>query len=285
MSEQTVAFFTHSGDLLAWHSLAGEYQFNQGIGTHDGGMLMVGATQAGQGLVVKMDHKGMVEWQHVMSQDVTVLTHVVQLKSGDFMMIGQSLRDSDQTIATLIRLSRLGEEHWVVHLSSDEAEHTQLSGLVLTHNEDVIIAGTRSDAVYSSLSQGWIARFKIGKKSKQVKLVWETLAGKADARNQINDIVVTSNAIVAVGASNQKSNQYYMDYWVLGVTLKGNTEWEHHYGGIIGNDEAFSVIEMNEAQLVVSGYSSGFSSISGTWLLSLNAAGEIDDFTPTALQH
>ncbi|WP_298770503.1 hypothetical protein [uncultured Shewanella sp.] len=281
VNEQHMAFFSHSGELLSWHAFAADEQLRHAIGTHDGGILVVGATQAGQGLVIKMNHKGKVKWQHVMDQDVTVFHHVVELASGDFILAGQSVLETGENTASIVKISGKNEKNreiWAEHLLEKELDDARVTGLALTQDEDVIISGQ-----IGQNSKSWIANFSIDETEMHQNFIWSQ-DEEQNVVSQINDVIVTSlGNIVAVGKSDKRHMAGVTDYWVLGLSLKGNQNWAHYYGGL-GNDEAFSVIEMNNDQLVISGYSSGFD-ITGTWVLSLNAQGEIDNFTPSVLQY
>lgn len=280
-NEQSMAFFSHSGDLLSWHAFPADEQLHHAIGAQDGGMLIVGATQVGQGLVIKMNHKGKVKWQHIMSQDVTAFHHAVELASGDFILAGQSVIQGDKSTASIVKISgkdKKKREIWAEHLLEKDLDASKVTGLALTQDEDIIIAGQTA-----SSGKSWIASFSINETKMYTNFIWNALVDEEGTVNQINDVIVTSlGDIVAVGRSNQFNTSGFSDYWVIGLSLEGNKKWGYRYGSI-GDDEAFSVIEMHDDQLVVSGYSSGFEA-TGTWLLSLNAAGEIEDFIPTLLQ-
>ncbi|WP_299493046.1 hypothetical protein [uncultured Shewanella sp.] len=279
-NEQHMAFFNHHGDLLAWQALSSNEYIHYGIGTHDGGMLLLGSTEDGHGLMINMNYKGEVKWRHTMDERVTVFSHAVELTSGDFILAGQSVLEDGEKTASIVKVTdkNKGERIiWVEHLSDKGLQNSVVAGVALTQDENIIVAGETAET-----NTSWVAKFNLDDIEMQKDFIWTPQLGETSIKSQINDIIVTSmGRIIAVGASNKENILGNDDYWVVGLSLEGSKEWEHYYGGE-DRDEAFSVVEMSSEQLVISGYSSGFS-MTGTWLLSLNAKGEIDDYTPSIL--
>ena len=255
--------------------------------TNDGGYLLAGSSESGEGLdkkgkcrgnsdfwVIKLDAKGGELWQKTIGgsgQDE--LTAVVRAKDGGFILAGSSASEvsGDKTVKNFG-----GMDYWVVKLdahgelvwqhSFGGSYNDELRGITTTSDGGYLLGGSSNSAdtgtkTQKNLGQSdyWVV--KIDDKGEEQ---WQrTIGGSGD--DQLAAVCTTKDGNYLLGgnsnseSSNDKrsSNESGTDMWV--VKLDRDTKqilWQQTYN-IAKTDILTSLVENEDRTVLIGGYAQG----------------------------
>jgi hypothetical protein len=255
--------------------------------TNDGGFLLAGSSESGEGLdkkdkgwgetdfwIIKLNAKGGEEWQKTIGgsgQDE--LNSIVRTKDGGFVLAGSS--DSGQS-GDKTSKNYGGMDYWVIKISSKGEMVWQnsfganyndgLHSVVMTEDGGFLLGGSSNSADTGTKTQKNLGKsdywlVKIDDKGQEQ---WQkTIGGTGDDQLTVVRELADSNFILG-GNSNSESNndkrssnQSGTDFWVLKLD-KDSKEilWQETYN-IAKVDILTSVVENDDHTILLGGYAQG----------------------------
>jgi len=137
--------------------------------------------------------------------------------------------------------------------------------MVETFDKGVVLAG---HTVYKTKKFVWVLKL-----DKNGYPVW----GKTYERSG-NDaaeaIIQTSDSCMVIAGSSWGPGSKNLDFWVFKIDSVGNTIWDRSFGGVF-DDEALSVIESRDGNIVVAGYTNTMENSDDLAIKKLTQNGEL----------
>jgi hypothetical protein len=271
--------------------------------TTDGGYIMAGTSNSSSGdvtgnlggfdmWVVKINAIGTIAWKRNLGgSDDDAAYSITQLADGGFLVAGESKSgDISGTVNQggydyfIVRLRSNGTINWQRMYGGSGNESAR--GVSVLNNGNYVLAGeTESNNGNVSGNQGgfdyWVLRMR-----PNGSLVWAKTFG-GTSNDFAHSITATSEGGMAVAGGSESNNGNLTgnnggsDFWVIKLTLAGNTTWSKHYGGETA-DIAYSLRQTTDAGYIVAGMSeSNSGNVSANngakdfWLIKLNSSGTL----------
>ena len=293
--------------IIEWQKSFGgsESEFGSSIAqTSDGGYISIGSTDSseiipfgnyhgnGDVYVVKTNNIGNIEWQKTIGgSESDVGTSVIQTLDNCYIISGRTdSSDGDFTLnqglsdCFMIKLDFLGNIIWQRTFGGSQRD--ELYDLCQANDDGFILAGlTRSSdgqvSQNQGLSDGWVI-----KTNALGFIEWEKSLGGSSIEFIVDIITTSDNGYVFVGLTNSNDgdilqNQGDTDAWIVKLNNTGTTEWQKTYGGS-GYDALLSIQQTTDGGYITCGESesndgnlSNNSGATDSWILKLNASGEV----------
>ncbi len=296
ISQMEVAKSVKNEPSIVWQKNYGgssDDYANSIIETQDGNLIVAGYSKSNEGDLI--NNKG--GWDYwvlkINSQDGNIVwqknyggyefdraNSIIETQDGNLIVAGSSnSRDGDVTN------NKGGWDYWVLKINSQNGNiiwknnyggsiDDGSNSIIETQDGNLVLAG------YSVSGDGdltnnkgdtdyWVLKIN----SQNGNIIWQKSYGGTN-KDRANSIIETHDGNLIVAGSSFSSdgdltnNKGSSDYWVLKIySQNGNIIWQKNYGGSI-NDEVNSIIETQDGNLVVAGYS-----ISGDGDLTNNKGG------------
>lgn len=135
-----------------------------------------------------------------------------------------------------------------------------------TSDGNLLIAGTETGEKNTD--------FSIFKTTNNGNIIWKKRFG-GESYEECRSVIETSEKnIVVVGSTNSKGKGQ-KDWYILYLNQNGNLIWEKNLGDV-NNDEAYSVIESKDKNIVVAGFGCSHNSLyPDAWITKLDKKGNI----------
>ncbi|MBW2171800.1 MAG: DUF2341 domain-containing protein, partial [Deltaproteobacteria bacterium] len=106
---------------------------------------------------------------------------------------------------------------------------------------------------------------------------WERHYGKVGDTDFTYSIDQTQDGGYIVAGTKNTPWEYYHDFWLLRLNADGTIAWQKSYGGIEGNEDAYSVQQTADNGYIVAGYTGSFGAgSSDLWIVKLQPDGSIE---------
>lgn len=277
--------------------------------TNDGGLIVAGATESGDGdvtgiygnadyWVIKLDGSGGVEWQRTYGGFENDVAHSVQQTSdGGYIVAGSSWSDdgdvsqhygtTNSSDVWLVKLDIYGNIEWEKNYggtNTDWAYSTQQ-----TADGGYIVAGmTFSDNGDVSGNHGYgTGDYWVFKTDAFGNLEWQKCLGGSDYERAFSVIQTTDGGYAVTGQGFSWDGQLEgclggWSYWVVKLDASGEIEWKRCYGGSAW-DHAYTILQTSDGGFIVSGNTesndmdvSGNHGGSDYWVVKLDHTGNIE---------
>lgn len=248
------------------------------IQTDDGGYVVAGYSKSSDGdvgnnnggglysdyWVVKLDPNLSVEWEkNIGGSKDERLKSIIQTKDGGYAMTGWSGSDNDVEGSKggrdfyTVKLNSSGELQWKKNHGGSKGDYAE--SIIQTDDGGFAIAG------YSKSSDGDVSDNKgecdywVVKLDNNGALEWDKNYGGSD-NDFAYSIIQTNDGGYAVAGKSESSdgdindNKGNNDYWFAKLDKHGSIEWQDNFGGS-ENDNLESIIQTNDGNLVLAGYS------------------------------
>ena len=222
--------------------------------------------------VVKLDGKGLVEWQRTIGgQYAETLRSIQQTKDGSYLLGGSSnsdetgnktLRGFGMADYYVVKLDREGNMIWQQNFGGTGDD--QLYVVHQTFDGDYIAAGNSSSSASGNKSSSnasgsdfWLVKF-----NDDGKILWQESYnnGQADlltslVENDDHSLLIGGHSR-SEGASGKKDKQGINDYVVIKITPDGDERWTETFGSK-GDDILRKAIETRDGGYLLAGTSNG----------------------------
>jgi hypothetical protein len=255
--------------------------------TNDGGFLLAGSSESGEGLdkkdkgrgetdfwIIKLNAKGGEEWQKTiggLGQDE--LNSVVRTKDGGFVLAGSS--DSGQS-GEKSSVNYGGMDYWIVKIDSKGETvwqntfggiyNDELRSITITKDGGFLLGGSSNSTDTGSKTQKSLGKsdywlVKIDEKGQEQ---WQkTIGGSGDDQLTVvseladGNLILGGNSNSESGNDKRSSNKSGTDFWVLKLD-KDSKEilWQETYN-IAKVDILTSLVENEDHTILLGGYAQG----------------------------
>ncbi|MBL3547727.1 T9SS type A sorting domain-containing protein [Chryseobacterium sp. KMC2] len=234
-----------------------------------------------------------IEWQKSLGgSGKDYANSIIQTADGGYMMAGNSNSNNGNVTGNhgkqdywLAKLNSTGNLQWQKSLGG--TENDQANSIIQTADGGYVVAGTTNSnngdvTGNHGLEDGWVLKLN----SDAGVIHWKKTFGGSNTDAISKIIPTTDGGYIFTGSSMSNNgdvagNNGYVDYWIVKINSDGNIQWKKSFGGT-GDDQANSIVQMNDGGYVVSGYAEGNTGdITGNhgntdfWILRLNADGGV----------
>lgn len=225
------------------------------IQTKNGNILVVGTSDsygAGPGIndmwAVMVDRNGTELWKKTYGSEmsVDVAKSVVETEDGGFLIVGNSLTIMPNALPSDIIAVKINAQGGVVWEKRYGGTSNEEAADVIRTPEGFAILGSTESAGKGSWDV-WLASI-----DKQGKLLWEKTYGGGDV-DMGNGLIQTKDGGYAIAGHTYSFSQGSSDIWAVRTDAKGTQLWAKTFGAL-GADEAYSILETAEGNLLAAGY-------------------------------
>lgn len=164
----------------------------------------------------------------------------------------------DDTIDDGTSTSFNGELQWLKTFGGSGID--QATGIVEAADGNYVIIGSSysNDGDLSGIKNGVDSDFWALKLSKEGNIIWNKVYGGEDDE-LATGITLTSDGGYAISGYSRSDNCFdgsnggFHDFWILKIDGNGNEVWCQNYG-YLGSDQATSIIETKEEDILVTGF-------------------------------
>ena len=255
--------------------------------TNDGGFLLAGSSESGEGLdkkdksqgntdfwIIKLNAKGGEEWQKTIGgngQDE--LKCAVRTKDGGFVLAGSSASGISGDKKSK---NYGGMDYWVVKVDQKGAilwqqsfggmYNDELQSIVLTEDDGLLVGGSSNSPDTGTKTQKSFGEsdYWIIKLDKDGNEQWQKTIG-ASGDDQLKSMLVCADGNYLLGGNSnsesdndkRSSNQSGTDFWVLKID-KDSREiiWQENYN-IAKTDILTSMVENEDQTILLGGFAQG----------------------------
>ncbi len=229
-----------------------------------------------------------IEWEKTYGGNTYDQLYALQTTSDSgYIAIGASWKSNDGFSGnhgkydySIIKLNKDGDIIWTKCYGG--TDYDMGTDIKQTTDGGYIVSGYSESAngninCTGSNNKAWIAKL-----NQNGDLVWSKCYGGINS-DKINSIQQTKDGgYVAVGSSLQIGKMVTSDYyWILKLNSIGDTLWSKHYGGT-EDDMAYSIIQTNDSNYMVAGFTYSFNEdvsdnhgSRDAWILKLDQNGNI----------
>jgi hypothetical protein len=223
------------------------------VSASDGGFVI-----AGQGLAVKLDPTGALQW----SADIAgVSRSIIRINDGGYVTIGYAVLFGGRGFL-ILKLSPTGSEEWQY---SSGILGSEGASVIQTSDGDLVIAGYRT----ANLTGADFSLMKV--RSSDGGLLWEKTYDRG-GDEWANSLIQTSDGGFVLAGSTSSNGG---DLWIVKTDSSGNMEWDKTYGGSLP-DSGKSVVQARAGGYAVAGSTSSYGSgEEDAWLIRTDSNGNV----------
>ena len=260
------------------HNLGGEMDEYASVVIHTskGEYLMAGPTNSyGAGSrdiwVTKLDQYGQLLWKRIYGNKGTDLPHdMIETSDGNYVLAGYTQNSKGEKNALIFKISTEGKRLWYQTFGGEKRDEAR--SIIETKDGGLAVCGnTRSFA--AAEIDIWVLRL-----SSRGEKIWEQ-AVKSQSEEMARAIVQTQDEGFVITGYRDMSNKAAgedkdADMILLKLNKNGKALWRKKLWGTAGNDVAEAVLETDEGDLMIAGwtYFEGTKSMDGM-LLKVNHRG------------
>ncbi len=240
--------------------------------TSDGGFIVAGYTSSyGAGnydyWVLKLDADGNVTWQKTYGgPDYDIASSIQETSDGGFIVAGSTTAFGVGNWDWVLKLDANGNVTWQKTYggSGDDI----VSSIQETSGGGFIMAGYNT-TFGAGNNDYWVLKLDTNG-----NVTWQRTYGGSDS-DVAYSIQETSDGGFIVAGSTYSYGAGNNDSWVLKLDADGNVTWQRTYGGS-GFDGAHSIQETSDSGFIVAGSTSSYGTgTSDSWVLKLDADGNV----------
>ncbi len=275
------------------------------INTADGGYLVVGYSESGDGLVgvnqgefdywvVKLDANGEVKWKKSFGGSAIDNAYAAcQTSDGGFLVVGFSKSNDGNVTGNhgkkdiwLIKISSRGQLKWQRSLGGGKDEEP--SSIIATPDGNYLITGytgsTAGDLIGETNKGGW--DYWVLKVNNLGEILSQNTFGGSNEDAARWGIPTSDGGYIVSGYTNSSNgdvtgNHGSADYWLVKLNSSLNLVWQKCYGGS-GYDYAYYISKTSQDHYLMTGLSDSWNGdvtnnhgLSDIWTLETNSTGEI----------
>jgi len=215
--------------------------------------------------IIKLNNNGNIIWDKTFGSSKNEHVYdIIETQDNGYIFVGQKYTSSTNRFdAWAVKIDNNGNLLW--EKLYGQTKNDLAKSITTAHDGGFIIAG-KTASMGNGLYDAWTIKIDY-----QGNIVWNKTYGGAQD-DVAYDIIQTSDRNYAFVGYTKSSGNGKKDAWIVKIDLQGNLVWEKLLGKA-QNDEAYSLIESSENNLIISGYSQNVS----TSIKAISAA-SIDNY-------
>lgn len=203
--------------------------------------------------LLKVDKDGEIIWQNLISSPVNESPRkVIKTLDSCFAVVGFINDQFGLTDVYAVKVDSLGNKIWDIKLGGDSIDSGS-SIMQLADSSFYVLGDTESG------SAGSVDAY-LAKLDKNGNLLWQQKYGNQYANGTQGMIYTTANRIFIFGETTTATS-FNFDYYTLLTDTSGNQIWQYDIGGQ-GSDAAFSAVEEEDGNFILTGYSNSYDTLS-----------------------
>ncbi len=216
--------------------------------------------------IIKLDANGNPLWQKTFSGGV--MNSIQETSDGGYLLAGASYNPTTLQDAWAMKLSSDGNIVWQKNYGANLPDSARTVHL-LDSGDFILVGSTRSFGAGSN--DVWVLKLDV-----DGNLIWQKTYGGNGNDWALGSDLTTDSGIVLAGYTDS-FGAGMTDAWVVKLDLNGNITWQKTFG-LANNDQAWSVVQIQDGGYIIGGYYSIFDQITlntDGWLMKLNSDGSL----------
>ena len=220
--------------------------------TMDGGYILGGSTTLPESnysdfYIVKTDNFGEIQWTKTYSKNYSDgVAKILQTPDGGYLVLGNT--NTTPNGGTDVYLAKLDSNGNVVWEKTYGGQSNDTGASIVKTSDGYIIVG-------STTSYGTDSDIYVIKVDNNGNEIWINHYGGSGGDTGSKIIATKDGNYAIVGTTSSFGDQF--DLYLLKLDGNGNNLWDKHYGGSDW-DGGYSIAEMQDSSLVLSGFAVGF---------------------------